>query len=196
MFKKKWHLILVKKNWENRVSKTLTKNNIEIFLPLISGAKTNWLDKRTEVLTPLFPSLLFANIEYPAQYDQVKQTRGVRNFFYRLSEPAIISQQDIDAIKLFIKMYRNISYGKTYVPSLVTDEKKLLLQKDEAATETIHNNEDTMFLPSLGFYLTGKLIRTYETTTRMLQGENNVVNRSFVVYRNEENKKTEITVAS
>jgi len=72
----KWFLVYTKAKEEQKAKKNLENQGFQIFLPMISLAKTN--ESKSEILEAMFPRYLFValNVEKD-DWTRIKSTRGV-----------------------------------------------------------------------------------------------------------------------
>lgn len=99
---KTWHVIYTKSKWEKKVDGLLTKNGFESWCP-VQKRERQWSDRKKIIEEPLFRSYVFVKI---SQTERVKvlETNGVVNFLYFEKKPAIIRDNEIDAIKKYLGM--------------------------------------------------------------------------------------------
>ncbi len=107
---KNWYMLYVKKNSEKRASAALKKNKIQNFCPLkcrqIKHLRTTRL-----CYEPLFGSYLFANLT-EGDFALIKRVKNVVNIVHWIDKPAIIANEEIEAIKEFHRLHQNISIEK------------------------------------------------------------------------------------
>jgi len=148
----KWFAVYTLPKWERKVTELLEKKKIKAYCPLQKGYK-EWGDKRRVVSDPLFRSHVFVCIE-EKDFNTVTQTRGVLGFFYWLGKPAVISEEEIKAIRRFLNDYPDVRLEKTFVrpdESIKYVSNPLILRKGnilEVLTSTVK-----VTLPSLGHTL-------------------------------------------
>ena len=68
-----------------------------MFCPLIKTVR-QWSDRKKKVQVPMFPSYIFCRISAQERH-LLLQDPGVLNFVFWLGEPAIVREEEIDAIK-------------------------------------------------------------------------------------------------
>src|SRR6185295_9884757 len=101
---KNWYAVYTRPHCEKRVVSSLTKRKIENFCPLNCRKIKSF--RRSKILQePLFRSYVFVYITF-AEADLVKQINGVINILYWRNEPAVIKQDEINAIKEFTNDHR------------------------------------------------------------------------------------------
>lgn len=100
---------------------------------------------------PLFTSYVFVYASV-AEHLAIKQTDGVLNLVYWLGSPAIIRDEEIDAIRDFVAEHCNVQLEKTAVS--VTDRVRItdgLLMHREGDVLEVKSKTVKLFLPSLGY---------------------------------------------
>ncbi len=92
-----WFAIYTKPRSEKKVAERLSDSGIEVFCPLINTMR-QWSDRKKKIQMPMFPGYVFV---FVSELDRTKVLMdvGVLNFVYWLGKPAIIRQNEIDAIK-------------------------------------------------------------------------------------------------
>ena len=98
---KRWIAVYTKSRHEKTAYDQLVQKNIEAYLPLIR-TKRRWSDRTKWVDVPLFRSYLFVRIELK-NHLYVLQTIGVHHVIKFNQEVAIISDEQIQSIKLMIE---------------------------------------------------------------------------------------------
>src|SRR5664279_1188674 len=110
---KNWYAVYTKTNCEKKVATLFTKRKVENFCPL-NCRKIKSFRRSKIIQGPLFKSYVFVNITQ-AEIALVKQTDGVISILYWMGEPAIIKQDEIDAIKEFANDHQNIELERIQV---------------------------------------------------------------------------------
>lgn len=88
----------------------LLQNGIESYCPL-NKVRRKWSDRVKLVEEPLFKSYVFVKVDESGR-TAVRMTDGVINFVYWDGKPAIVKDKEIEAIKLFLEEYENVSLVK------------------------------------------------------------------------------------
>lgn len=91
--------IYTKPRSEKKVAERLSQAGLEIYCPLETTIR-QWSDRKKKVSVPIFPSYVFLRIlESDRKY--VLMDPGVLNFVFWQGRPAIIRDEEIEAIKTF-----------------------------------------------------------------------------------------------
>lgn len=163
-----WHAVYTKSRWEKKVADQLTKFEIENYCPLNKVVR-QWSDRRKTVEEPLFTSYVFVKIS-TKDISKIRQVLGLVNFVYWLGRPAVIPEQEIIAIKEFLKNYKNVRVEPMH---LATNDTVRILDGPfaniEADVISVGKKSIRVMLPSLRFYMTtevevSNVVRVYKTT--------------------------------
>ena len=149
---KNWYAVYTKPQCEKKIAALFSKWKIENFCPL-NFVKSNVSWKSKMVCEPLFKSYVFVYISEDQIY-RIQRVDGVVNFLYWLGKPAVIKNEEIEAIKEFVNDYRDIKIQKTKVNMgdavQIIDEPSYKL---EGKFISIKNKTVKAILPSLGYIL-------------------------------------------
>lgn len=151
-----WYAVYTKPRWEKKVSDLLLKKKIENYCPL-NRVHRQWSDRKKIVLEPLFTSYVFVRIPEAEQLG-VRQTDGILNFVYWLGKPAVIRDEEIDAIKRFLKDHDNVQVEKVFLNE--NDRVRVLsgpLMLREGNVLEVKNKTVKVMLPTLGYTLVAEL---------------------------------------
>jgi transcription antitermination factor NusG len=141
---------------EKKVALLLTKKKIDNFCPL--NCKQIKHSRKSKLLyEPLFNSYVFANIE-ESNISLLKQVEGVVSLVYWKGTPAIIKDEEIEAIKEFTNDHQDIKLERTKItingearnidnPSYTMEGKILMIK----------NRSFNVNLPSLGFTMIAEM---------------------------------------
>ncbi len=101
--RKQWHVVYTRSRAEKKVLLELIASDIECFLPLQKQLR-QWKDRKKWVETPLIPGYCFVNITRK-EYDMVLQLANVVSYITFERKAAIVSQQEIDAIRTLLQQF-------------------------------------------------------------------------------------------
>lgn len=179
---KKWYAVYTRPRWEKKVADLLVKKHIENYCPLNKVIR-QWADRKKLVLEPLFTSYVFVHAEI-AEHLAIKQTDGIMNFVYWLGQPAVIRDEEIDAIKEFLDEYRNVQLEKINVN--MHDRVRISsgpLMAREGDVIEVRNRTVKVQLPSLGYAMTAEVekgnVEIIPITTSTTSYTNNFYNALF-----------------
>ena len=101
-----WYVICTKKKKEKKVVSVLNKKGIENFCPFTIKEVKN-VSRSNKEFGPLFTSYVFVNVE-ASELPKLSKLAYVINPLYWKSSPAIISADEINAIKMMTDNYSSI----------------------------------------------------------------------------------------
>ena len=110
---KKWFALYTKPRWEKKINTALLKKGIESWCPLQIIEK-QWSDRKKIIEEPLFRSYVFVKIS-AEEKNNVLNTDGVLNFVYYLSKPAVIKDEEVNNIRMYLA-------DKDAIISIISDE--------------------------------------------------------------------------
>jgi transcription antitermination factor NusG len=146
---KTWHVIYTRPRSEKKVSQVLARKNIESYCALNKSVH-QWADRKKTIYQPLFDNYVFVHI-YEFEQRIVKQTDGVLNFVYWLGQPAVIKNEEIEAIKNFLQDHEDVRLEKVNVNTAerVKVEEEPLVYQDGSGLD-LKNQAVKLTIPSLG----------------------------------------------
>lgn len=156
---KLWYAVYTRPKWEKKVSRQFQKKKIECYCPLNVSIK-QWADRKKKVETPLFSSYVFVCAS-PSEHVPILRTEGVVNFVYWLGRPAVIKEQEIDAIKSFLKEHNDVKLEKYQVN--ISDKIRVLdgpLIYMEGNVLEVKAHSVKVYLPSIGCALVAEIRKT------------------------------------
>ncbi len=95
-----WHVIYTNPKAEKKVADQLAGMGIEVYCPLVSRIR-QWSDRKKKVEMPLFTSYVFVNVD-EKQKNKVFDVKGVVRYIFWLGKPAIVRDDEIEAIKKWL----------------------------------------------------------------------------------------------
>jgi len=153
---KNWYIIYTKPKCEKKVASTFTKRKIDNYLPL-NRRQINSIRKRKLMYEPLFDSYIFVYL-FETEISNIKMVDGVLSLAYWKGQPAIIQENEIEAIKEFTADHHDIKLGKTQINmtgfARVIDGPQYLMERNIL---TIKNKTLKVNLPSLGFAMIAEI---------------------------------------
>jgi transcription antitermination factor NusG len=156
---KKWYAVYTRPKWEKKVSYLLTSRKIENYCPL-NKVQKQWSDRKKTAFEPLFNSYVFVHASNN-DHSQIKQVDGIINFVHWLGNPAVIKDDEIEAIRKFLQEYQNIKLEKADVN--INDKIRVIsgaLTDNEGHVIEINNRTVKIYLPSLGYHLLVEVEKT------------------------------------
>jgi transcriptional antiterminator RfaH len=96
-----WFAIYTRPKNEKKVVQGLEKMGIEVYCPMVTQVK-QWSDRKKKVESPLISSYVFVKIEEKNR-NIVFEVPGVVRYLFWLGKPAVIQNQEIEALKGSLK---------------------------------------------------------------------------------------------
>jgi transcription antitermination factor NusG len=153
---KNWYVVYTKPQCEKKVAALFSKWKIDNFCPL-NCVKANIFRRGKVLFEPLFKSYVFVHITNN-EIDLLYKADGVLNLLYWLGKPAIIKDNEIEAIKEFTNDYQYIRLEKTKVN--VNDKIRILDGPSYTMGGnfiSVENKVMKVNLPSLGFTIIAEM---------------------------------------
>jgi transcription antitermination factor NusG len=155
---KRWYAVYTKPRWEKKVAELLTKRKVESFCPLNKVVR-QWADRKKTVLEPLFTSYVFVRAT-ELEHLTIKQTDGIINMVYWLGAPAVIRDEEIEAIQHFLLDHTDVKLEKIAVN--INDRVRItdgVLVHREGEVLEVKNKTVKVFLPSLGYTMVAEVAK-------------------------------------
>lgn len=94
-----WYVLYTRSRSEKKVAERLKKSGFKSYCPTVTTLK-QWSDRKKKVQEPLFRSYVFI---WATEEERIPilQTPGVINFVFWQGKPAIVRENEIDAIGIF-----------------------------------------------------------------------------------------------
>lgn len=156
IIERKWFAVYTKSQCEKKVAGLFAKKDIEHYCPL-NRIVRQWSDRKKIIMEPLFKSYVFVRI-HDRQANDVLKTDGVINFVHWLQKPAVIRDEEIEAIRQFMAQNEHVQLEKTEVR--VNDQVKIIYGPFvDQFGKVVEVEEKTvkMILPAMGYALVVKV---------------------------------------
>ncbi len=98
-----WMVVYTRSNFERKVDKNLKEQGIISYCPLITS-RNQWADRVKTIEKPFFSSYLFVKAS-PLEVNKVRYSSGVINLLSNDGKPVIITEDEIEQIRLITKNY-------------------------------------------------------------------------------------------
>ena len=103
---KVWYAVYTKPRWEKKVAALLLEAGIENYCP-INKVTRQWSDRKKIVLEPVFKGYVFVKVEESKKWE-VRSIPGILNFVYWLGKPAVIREEEINLIRMFLNEFNDV----------------------------------------------------------------------------------------
>lgn len=170
----RWHALYTRHQHEKVVAQVLANKGFEIFLPLYHAVR-RWKDRSKRLSLPLFPCYLFLRGGLERSFDIVT-TPGVHSLVQSAGQPAVIPQEQIDAVRQLIES----SLGIEPHPFLSCGDWVRVNSGPLAGIEGILVRKKTQFRLVLSVDMLGRSASVevdYSTVERCLQKERGICQR-------------------
>jgi transcription antitermination factor NusG len=154
---KKWFVLYTRSRCEKKISALLTKRDIENYCPLSKSIR-QWSDRKKMIYEPLFPSYVFVHVDDVELLTLKSISSDIVNPVYWLGKPAWICQEEIDAVKYFLKEYGAVRLEKQRVN--VNDRVRIMrgpFANIEANVSGFRNSMVKLSLPALGYMVIAEI---------------------------------------
>lgn len=92
-----WYVIYTKPRNEKKVADRLKHIGVDVYCPMITMVK-QWSDRKKKVEMPLLNSYVFVNLNEKDR-ELVFQVSGVVRYLFWLGKPAIVREEEIEALQ-------------------------------------------------------------------------------------------------
>lgn len=147
-----WYVVYTKPKWEKKVSERLQQLGIECYCPVVTQIK-QWSDRKKKVELPLFNSYVFVQLA-DSDRNLVFQIAGVVRYLFWLGKPAIVRDEEIEAIRKNLNASNISDISVTTIQ--VGDRIKLdsgAFSNQNAIVQEVSNTHYILVLESLGCIL-------------------------------------------
>ena len=130
------------------MAERLEKCDFEVYCPIIETIR-QWSDRRKKVKMPLFNSYVFIKLD-EREREEVLRDPAVLNFVFWLGKPAIVRDQEIDAIR-----YITLEAQEVEVSSIHHHEGDEVLIKEgtfkglKGIVDMVDKNQVTLYIDAL-----------------------------------------------
>jgi transcription antitermination factor NusG len=155
-----WYAVYTRPRYEKKVADIFSKRKIENYCPPVNKVERQWIGNKNG-FTPLFTSNVFVRIQ-ESQLADVKKLDGIINLVYWMDKPVIIRDIEIDMLKRFLSVYKNVQLEKTSVNA--TDMVKLIngtILELDGNIVSVSSGQIKLLLPSLGYIIVANASNEY-----------------------------------
>ena len=151
-----WYVVYTKSKCEKKVVASFERKGVKTFCPM-NYKKVKSFGRSKTIVDPIFKSYVFLKMT-EQDVSLIKHVDDVINILYWKGKPAIIEEEEIEAIKEFAFTYGKIELQKINVnlgePLSVIDEPFYSI---EGKLLALKNKTIKLFLPSLGYMMIAKI---------------------------------------
>lgn len=155
----RWYALYTRPYQERKVARQLLVRDIEHYCPL-KMVERQWSDRKKIIQQPLFTSYVFARL-FDAQMGRVREMDGVVDFVQFGRKPAVIRDEEIEAIKCFLREHRHVRAEMIdfRVNDKVQVAEGIFMNMTGNVVEVLHKTVKIAF-PSLGYQLVAEMEKT------------------------------------
>jgi len=102
---KRWLVVYTRARWEKTIYEVMSQQGIECYCPL-KTVYNQWADRKKKVELPVFSCYMFVRVN-SAQQEKVLHIAGVLNYIYYMGRPAVVRDQIIENLKLYLNNYKD-----------------------------------------------------------------------------------------
>lgn len=145
--KNNWYTVYTKPRWEKKVHRLMEEQGLHSYCPL-NKVRRRWSDRYKIVDEPLFTSYVFVRVPETLM-ERVRRVNGVLNFVYWNGKPAVVKDQEINIIKLFLREHDNvlteridlqINQAVRITSGILMDEEAVVVRSDKHTAEVLLKN--------------------------------------------------------
>ncbi|MGN6435063.1 MAG: transcription termination/antitermination NusG family protein [Agriterribacter sp.] len=157
-----WFVLNAKPRLLKKIIETLNKKHLEYYCPFLAIHR-NWDDRKRNNQQIFFPSFIFVK-EEAIQQGVISKMQGGANLVYWLNEPAKITTDEVNSIKLFLNKYQKITFEKSEVNigEKIKIVKGSAIRRDGNIVHVSGAGVLKMELPSIGYNLIAQLLDNQE----------------------------------
>lgn len=152
----RWYALYTRPCQEQKVARLLMLQNYEHYCPL-KKVQRQWSDRKKIILQPLFTSYVFVRLT-ASKLSWVREMDGVVNFVQFGQKPAVIRDEEIEAIRHFLKEHRQVR--AEMIDFKVKDKVKviggLFMNMTGDVVEVMYKTVK-IIIPSLGYQLVAEM---------------------------------------
>ena len=149
---RQWKVVYTKPRSEKKIAERLTNQGFEVYCPLQTTLK-QWSDRKKKVSVPVFPSYVFLHVD-SIESDAVLQDPGVLNYVYWLGKPAIIRDEEMNNLKVFLSDHEdNTIEVFTYKPGENVEIVAGPFKGQGGTIENIKGGQISLQMESLGMII-------------------------------------------
>ena len=153
-----WYALYSKSRTEKKLAERLERKGYEVYAPT-QVVYRQWSDRKKKVREPLFKSYVFVRFDLKERLE-VLQTPGAVAMVYWLGKPAVIRDEEIQAIQEFLEEYSGGDQPVqtvTFQPGEALRVKSGSFQAQEGTVVRQNRQKVTLQLEQLGMALTVEL---------------------------------------
>ena len=147
-----WYVLCTKPRHEAKTAHALEQLGFEVYCPVKTEVR-QWSDRKKKVRSPLFSKYIFVRT-CEQNRNGVFQAAGVLNYLFWLKKPAVVPEQEMNALRCYLEDEAIDSEDLRCFKSGDTVElKQGFFKGQKAEIKKINNQRVELILPVLGYRL-------------------------------------------
>jgi len=154
---KHWYAIYTLPRWEKKIVSALERKGYEVYCPLQLTLKQG-MDRKKWIEETLIKGYIFVAVTEATKWELLKATAGIINYVHWLGKPAIVREDDILQLRLFLNEYEQVAVEQVSFEK--EEEVRIqsgLFMDQVAIIEDIKGKYAILKIPTLGVYLKATL---------------------------------------
>lgn len=147
-----WYVVYTRPRWEKKLASVLTGKGITNYCPLNRVMK-QWSDRKKVVEEPLFKGYLFVRVSESVKW-KLKSVDGILNYVYWLGKPAVVKEDDIHKIRLFLQEFDNVEVSKALEVNAQVVVRQGIMMDYKGIVLEVQGNKAKVLIDSMGLMLT------------------------------------------
>lgn len=146
-----WYVLVVRPNWELKVSKALSQLGYENYIPTVQQ-KRQWSDRVRTITVPVIRGYAFVRLE-EKQRGLLFGLPGLQRFLFYNGKPALLPDQEIQALSSALKNANKITVENTLRPGDIYVLETGHFKGKEAVVTQVRKHQIKLLLKELGLYV-------------------------------------------
>ena len=147
-----WFVLCTKPRHEVKTAQSLEQLGFEVYCPVKTEVR-QWSDRKKKVRSPLFSKYIFVRTDEQNR-NSVFQAAGVLNYLFWLKKPAVVPEQEMNALRCYLEDEAIDSEDLRCFKSGDTVElRQGFFKGQKAEIKKINNQLVELILPILGYRL-------------------------------------------
>ncbi len=147
-----WYVLCTKPRHEVKAARALEQLGFEVYCPEKTEVR-QWSDRKKKVRSPLFSKYIFVRT-CEQNRNNVFQATGVLNYLFWLKKPAVVPEQEMNALRCYLEDETIDSDDLRCFKSGDTVElRQGFFKGQKAEIKKINNQRVELILPVLGYRL-------------------------------------------
>ncbi|MEM6517564.1 MAG: UpxY family transcription antiterminator [Bacteroidota bacterium] len=148
--KENWYVVITKPRLEKKVAKRLESIGVEVYCPLKKEVR-QWSDRKKKVEVPVLPSMVLVKLTEKSR-NIVFGVAGVVRYMFWLGKPAIVRNEEIDALQKTMKSgYKVLDVERIAVGDTIQLEGMGTLKRETGTVKYVSGNHCWIVMDSLGY---------------------------------------------